>query len=295
MTDDIGQSFLDDTNKRLRHLIGQRRRAKFKADDQFNRRMLLAPGGQQAPQRGLQPLARQWAQALQDGPDAVLHLAGHRDDALGRAEQARLVSRALDDGAGQGANGGDALRQLIVQQAWPRVLVFVATQYATEHIAVKLRGQGLNAEPFHGQLSQGKRDQVLLDFKAGRIQVVVATDLAGRGIDIAQLPAVVNFDLPSSSTDYLHRIGRTGRAGESGLAVSFVVPDSEAHFRLIEKRQNLRLPREQVAGFEALETAPAPIHAATDTVNGGIKGKRPSKKDKLRAAAAAAAQAGGEG
>jgi len=91
---------------------------------------------------------------------------------------------------------------------------------------------------------------------------------------------VVNFDLPRSAVDYVHRIGRTGRAGESGLAVSFVSAATEAHFRLIEKRQGLNVPRERVAGFEPVDTA-VPAPAGT----GGIKGKRPSKKDKLRAAA----------
>jgi ATP-dependent RNA helicase RhlE len=116
----------------------------------------------------------------------------------------------------------------------------------------------------------------------------VTTDLAARGIDIAQLPAVVNYDLPRSAVDYVHRIGRTGRAGESGVAVSFVTADAEAHFRLIEKRQHLSLPREHIAGFEPTDV-PAPASPTDPQGTGGIKGKRPSKKDKLRAAAAAAA------
>ena len=167
--------------------------------------------------------------------------------------------------------------------------MFVATKYAAEQVADKLRRAGLDAEPFHGMLSQGKRNQVLEDFKARRVQVVVSTDLAGRGIDIAQLPVVVNFDLPRSSVDYVHRIGRTGRAGESGLAISFVTADSEAHFQLIEKRQGAKVPREQIKGFEPVQIVPMATLAANDTTgapsNGGIKGKRPSKKDKLRAAA----------
>jgi len=116
----------------------------------------------------------------------------------------------------------------------------------------------------------------------------VATDVAARGIDIAGLPAVVNYDLPRSAVDYTHRIGRTGRAGESGMAVSFVTADTEAHFRLIENRNDLRIVREVVAGFEPTEL-PTPVSAVTDTVNGGVKGARKSKKDKLREAAAKAA------
>jgi len=155
-------------------------------------------------------------------------------------------------------------------------------------VADKLRKAGLNAEPFHGVLSQGKRSQVLEDFKASRVQVVVATDLAARGIDVVQLPAVVNYDLPRSAVDHVHRIGRTGRAGESGVALSFVAADMEAHFRLIEKRQGAAVPREQVAGFEPAPRAELPAEALAGT--GGVKGKRPSKKDKLRAAAAASAE-----
>lgn len=177
------------------------------------------------------------------------------------------------------------LRHLIQNNAWSRVLVFVATKHAAEIVADKLRKAGIDAEPFHGVLSQGKRTQVLMDFKASRLTVVVATDVAARGLDIAQLPVVVNYDLPRSAVDYTHRIGRTGRAGESGLAVSFVSADTAAHFHLIEKRQGLNLSLVQVPGFEPVETASAPESSHTDHANGGIKGKRPSKKDKLRAAA----------
>ena len=176
------------------------------------------------------------------------------------------------------------LRHLVQQNDWSRVLVFVATKHAAEIVADKLRKAGIDAEPFHGLLSQGKRTQVLMDFKASRLKVVVATDVAARGIDIAQLAVVVNYDLPRSAVDYTHRIGRTGRAGESGLAVNFVSADTEAHFHLIEKRHGLNLPLEHVEGFEPTETEVQPSPG-----NGGIKGKRPSKKDKLRQAAASKA------
>ncbi len=172
------------------------------------------------------------------------------------------------------------LRNLIVLHEWTRVLVFVATKYATEHVAEKLCRLGIEAAALHGELSQGARTQALADFKASRVRVLVATDVASRGIDIEQLPVVVNYDLPRSPADYTHRIGRTGRAGGSGVAVSFISAETDAHFRLIEKRNRLHIEREQIVGFEPLETivpAPAPI--------GGIKGKRKSKKDKLREAA----------
>ena len=173
------------------------------------------------------------------------------------------------------------LRHLVQTEKWSRALVFVATKHAAEIVADKLRKCHIEAEPFHGELSQGKRTQVLLDFKNRSVQVVVATDVAARGIDIAQLPVVVNYDLPRSAVDYTHRIGRTGRAGESGLAISFVSSGTLAHFKLIEKRQRLTVPREQVAGFEPVEVLMQ--NAADPLATGGIKGKRPSKKDKLRA------------
>lgn len=180
------------------------------------------------------------------------------------------------------------LRHLIQTEPWPRVLVFVATQYATEHVAEKLRRGQVQARALHGELSQGARTQALADFKAGRLQVLVATDVAARGIDIAQLPVVVNYDLPRSAVDYTHRIGRTGRAGAAGVAVSLVTAEAEAHFRLIEKRQGLRLSRELIAGFEPAILSPGlPVDdtAVPAKSTGGIKGPRMSKKDKLRAAA----------
>ncbi len=171
------------------------------------------------------------------------------------------------------------LRHLIAHGSWTRVLVFVATRYACEHVAGKLQQAGIPAAAFHGEMSQGGRQQVLDAFKAGRWKVVVTTDLASRGIDIARLPVVVNYDLPRSATDYTHRIGRTGRAGARGEAVSFVTAHAQAHWALIRKREKLEIALEVEPGFEPLDEAPPAAPG-----NGGIKGKRPSKKDKLRAA-----------
>ncbi|MCY1036728.1 DEAD/DEAH box helicase [Corallococcus sp. BB11-1] len=179
------------------------------------------------------------------------------------------------------------LRQLLETHAWSHVLTFVASRYAADHVALKLNRAGIAASSLHGELSQGARTQALADFKAKRVRVLVATDVAARGLDIAQLPAVVNYDLPRSTVDYVHRIGRTGRAGDKGVAISFVTADSEAHFRLIEKRHGLDIPREQLPGFEPTETV-SPSAPPLDP-NGGVKGRRKSKKDKLREAAAAAA------
>ncbi len=173
------------------------------------------------------------------------------------------------------------LRHLIATEGWKRVLVFVAKQYTADHVTDKLRRKGLKASAFHGDLGQGARSDVLADFKSSRLQILVATDLAARGLDITQLPVVVNYDLPRSAIDYTHRIGRTGRAGETGIAISFVTAESQAHFCLIEKRNQLNIPREEIPGFEPTECARPPSPGT-----GGIKGRRKSKKDKLREAAA---------
>lgn len=241
-------------------------------------------------------LSATFAPAIETLADRILsdpiRIAIAEEPAAGDARD--IVQRAIEVDAGRRTQ---LLARLVKEEKWTRVLVFVATKFAAEIVADKLRKAGLDAEPFHGMLSQGKRSQVLADLKASRVQVVVATDLAARGIDVVQLPAVVNYDLPRSATDHVHRIGRTGRAGEAGVAVSFVTEDGEAHFRLIEKRQGFGVPRERVAGFE-----PAPRTVVAATVDraeipgtGGIKGKRPSRKDKLRAAAALASGPTGDG
>ena len=190
-----------------------------------------------------------------------------------------IAQRAIEVDA---ARRTQLLRHLVQTEKWTRVLVFVATKHAAEIVADKLRKADINAEPFHGELSQGKRTQVLMDFKGSAVQVVVATDVAARGLDITALPVVVNYDLPRSAVDYTHRIGRTGRAGLSGIAIRFVSAATDAHFRLIEKRHAIAVLRELVAGFEPVEVAP--VNAADPQGTGGVKGKRLSKKDKLRAA-----------
>jgi ATP-dependent RNA helicase RhlE len=171
------------------------------------------------------------------------------------------------------------LRHLLTQHNWSQVLVFAASRHAAMHVASKLQRAEIKAGALHGDLSQGARTDALFKFRRHATQVLVATDVAARGLDIVELPVVVNYDLPRSPVDYLHRIGRTGRAGEKGLAVSFLTAESDAHFALIERRHKFALPREQVLGFERTETLALGIDP-----HGGIKGKRKSKKDKLREA-----------
>ncbi|WP_115552746.1 DEAD/DEAH box helicase [Xanthomonas arboricola] len=205
-------------------------------------------------------------------------------------EQAPAIEqRAIAVDAGQRTQ---LLRHLLAEHGWSHVLVFVASRHTADKVAEKLTKTGINAQPLHGELSQGRRERTLYAFKQHEVQVLVATDLAGRGIDIDALPAVVNYDLPRSTVDYTHRIGRTARAGASGLAISFITADNAQQWRLIEKRQGLRVATSVIEGFEptpaeaAAQNTPAADARAADD-NGGIKGKRPSKKDKLRAVAQA--------
>lgn len=180
------------------------------------------------------------------------------------------------------------LRELVTQYTGQRMLVFVASRYSAEHVANKLYDKGISATAFHGELSQGARQQVLQEFRSSQWQVLVTTDLAARGIHVEALPLVINYDLPRSPTDYTHRIGRTGRAGISGLAISLVTPASLVHWKLIAKRNGLDVALQALDQYPVTEAVPA--HAPSeDAGNGGIKGKRMSKKDKLRAAAAQAA------
>jgi superfamily II DNA/RNA helicase len=193
-----------------------------------------------------------------------------------------IVQRVIEVDAGRRTM---LLRHLLKEHGWSRVLVFVATKHAADHVAIKLQRAGLSAAALHGDLSQGTRTRVLDEFKDQQLQVLVATDLAARGIDISELAAVVNYDLPRSPTEYLHRIGRTGRAGQSGVALSFVDAATAPHFSLIERRHRLSLTHEVVPGFEPVDEALPPSHP-----HGGVKGKRKSKKDKLRESAALAAK-----
>jgi superfamily II DNA/RNA helicase len=162
-------------------------------------------------------------------------------------------------------NKGDktaVLAHLIKENEWRQALIFVNAKHHCEHLAEKLAKRGITAEVFHGDKGQGERSRVLDGFKAGEIDVLIATDIAARGIDIEKLPVVINFNLPRSPSDYMHRIGRSGRAGEVGLALSLIDHEDFHHFSVIEKKNKIRLEREQVKGFEADEVSSDSITAA---------------------------------
>ena len=146
------------------------------------------------------------------------------------------------------------LANLIKKNEWRQALVFVNSKNGCEHLAYKLSKHDITAEVFHGDKGQGARSRVLEGFKSGDIEVLIATDIAARGLDIEKLPVVINFDLPRSPSDYMHRIGRSGRAGEVGLALSLIDYEDYHHFKIIEKKNKIWLDREQVVGFEVDES-----------------------------------------
>ena len=148
------------------------------------------------------------------------------------------------------------LTHLIHENRWQQVLVFSRTKHGANRLARHLEGNGINAAAIHGNKSQGARTKALAGFKDGSIRCLVATDIAARGLDIEQLPQVVNFDLPNVAEDYVHRIGRTGRAGATGQAVSLVSVDEFSQLADIERLVGELLERQIVAGFEPKEPLP---------------------------------------
>jgi ATP-dependent RNA helicase RhlE len=154
---------------------------------------------------------------------------------------------------------GDLLSHLIRSNDWQQVLVFSRTKHGANRLAERLCRDGLEAAAIHGNKSQGARTRALSGFKSGELRVLVATDIAARGIDIQQLPHVVNLDLPNVAEDYVHRIGRTGRAGCAGHAVSLVAAEEHELLRAIERLIGDKLPRREVPGFEPKVLSAPPL------------------------------------
>jgi ATP-dependent RNA helicase RhlE len=173
---------------------------------------------------------------------------GQRNAAAEKIEQAVYF---VDKGAKRGA-----LSWLIGSGNWRQVLVFTRTKHGANRLAAQLVDDGLSATAIHGNKSQGARTRALADFKRGAVRVLVATDIAARGLDIDQLPHVVNFDLPEVAEHYVHRIGRTGRAGNEGLAISLVAHDERPLLKQVERLLGIALPVRQLDGYAPREPRP---------------------------------------
>jgi superfamily II DNA/RNA helicase len=194
------------------------------------------------------------------------------------ADASTLVQRVFTVNKGEKTA---VVAHLITQNEWRQALIFVNAKHHCEHLAEKLSKRGIAAEVFHGDKGQSERSRVLDGFKAGTIEVLIATDIAARGLDIEKLPVVINFNLPRSPADYMHRIGRSGRAGEVGLAISLIDHEDYHHFSVIEKKNKVRLEREQIEGFEADEITADSILAVEKPMakpEGTGKKKRKKKK-----------------
>jgi len=192
------------------------------------------------------------------------------------------------------------LAHLIKENDWHQVLVFTRTKHGANKLVEQLGKDGIGAMAIHGNKSQSARTKALAEFKDGSLQVLVATDIAARGIDIDQLPHVVNYDLPNVPEDYVHRIGRTGRAGATGEAVSLVCVDEHQMLKDIEKLIKQTLPRHVIPGFEPDMNAKAqPIQLRSGAPGHGNRGGRPGGgrggQGQGRSAGAGAAAGAGNG
>lgn len=170
----------------------------------------------------------------------------------------------------------DLLLDLVVRNDWQQVLVFSRTKHGANKLAHHLEKAGVNASAIHGNKSQAARTRALAGFKSGKVRVLVATDIAARGLDIVQLPQVVNFDLPNVPEDYVHRIGRTGRAGSSGHAYSLVSADEIKQLNAIEQVIQRHITREYVDGFEPDHDVPPSAPLRKPRAEGQAPANRPA-------------------
>jgi len=174
----------------------------------------------------------------------------------------------------------ELLTQLFGEQDWHQVLIFTRTKRGADRLSKQLSTDGIDSAAIHGDKSQAARTRALSSFKRNKTQALVATDVAARGIDIDQLPCVVNYDLPDNPEDYVHRIGRTGRAGESGEALSLVSPAERAQFGAIKRLLDTEIPGEVRTGFELTERGET--KGKPNNGNKGKPNKRPPRQGRKR-------------
>jgi ATP-dependent RNA helicase RhlE len=194
----------------------------------------------------------------------------------------------------------EMLSHLIRKGEWQQVLVFVRTRFGANKLTDELLFDGIKAAALHSNKSQSVRTRTLAEFKRGELRVLVATDVAARGLDIERLPQVVNYDLPQVAEDYVHRIGRTGRAGEAGVAISFLSPEEQSLLKAIEALVKYAIPRQTVADFpaiavwrggqKAVKRAAEKTRAKQAKKAGGKAKPAPVKKKPVKAAAKPAAK-----
>lgn len=211
----------------------------------------------------------------------VLIEAGQRNTACERVTQ---VVHPVDRNRKR-----ELLAHLIGSQNWRQVLVFSRTKHGANRLATQLESDGIKAVAIHGNKSQGARTRALSDFKQGLVRVLVATDIAARGLDIDQLPHVVNFELPNVPEDYVHRIGRTGRAGNEGEAMSLVCVDELKLLQDIERLIKRAIPKETISGYEPDPTIKA------EPIQRGRSGDKPTRNPRSSSAARSSAHASNSG
>ena len=216
---------------------------------------------------------KQLANGLLQSPATVE--VGRRNNAVETVEQ---VIHPVEK-----ARKRELLSYLVGSGQWHQVLVFGRTKHGANRLAKQLNSDGIRASAIHGNKSQNARTQALADFKAGKVQVLVATDIAARGLDIEQLPHVVNFELPNVAEDYVHRIGRTGRAGCRGHAISLVCGEEQGLLRDIERFIKRDIPRQAVPGFAAEVLERKPVKAAGEPAKRRRRRRRPSSQRRAAA------------
>lgn len=195
------------------------------------------------------------------------------------------------------AHKATLLKYLIENNSWSQALVFARTQHGAERLGKKLEKKKFSVTTIHGGKSQPQRVKALTKFKENKVQIMVATDLAARGLDIKSLPVVINFDIPNVSEDYVHRIGRAGRAGETGKAISLVSPEEELFFERIERLIQKKMERVKMPYLEDLPSIPSPETTSSSkprkaiekkTIKNNKQNVTPAPKKKKKSAAAKA-------